>query len=131
MTKPRSLAVMKLADTRTGAEKLAALGPLAQRFGNVSKGTVLPSTHVVACARVKVSDLPEGFIPARYIEALEHTQQIASCCRHPENHEIEALKSHPDEALPDIYILHCSCGRKHRRFCIGAADEGRPFWVAE
>jgi len=130
MSKPHSLRTFRLGDHRTAAEKMAALGPFATRWGNVPKGTKLPSTHVVACKRVKVADLPEGFLPQRYLEALEHNQQIASCCRHPENHEIEALKSHPDEALPDIYILHCGCGRKHRRFCVGATDS-RPFWVAE
>jgi hypothetical protein len=131
MTKPHSLAKLRLVDTRTEADKMAALGPFAKRYGNVPKGTVLPSTHVVACKRVKVADLPDKFLPRRYLEDLEHNQKIPSCCRHPENHEIEALKSHPDEALPDIYILHCTCGRKHRRFCCGATeDEGRPFWAA-
>jgi hypothetical protein len=66
-------------------------------------------------------------IPTRFIEALEHNQQIASCCRHPENHEVEAFKSHPDEKAPDIYVFHCTCGRKHRRFCVGG-DDMRPVW---
>lgn len=129
--KPRSLQTFKLADNRTPAEKFAALGPIAKRYGNIAKGTVLPPTQVQACGRVKVADFPENFLPQRYFEALEHNQQIASCCRHPENHEIEALKSHPDEQTPDIYIFHCGCGRKHRRFCIGETDDSRPFWVAE
>lgn len=127
--KPHSLSTLKLKDTRTEAEKLAALGPFAQRWGNVQKGTKLPPTHVVACERVKVADFPDGFLPTRYFEALEHNQQIRSCCRHPENHDIEALKSHPEEQLPDIYVFHCGCGRKHRRFCVGALDDGRPFWA--
>jgi len=127
--KPHSLQILRLVDGKTPSEKLAALGPFAKRYGNVPKGTELPSTHVVACARVKVADLPGNFLPVRYLEAMEHNQQIRSCCRHPENHEIEALKSHPEEQLPDIYIFHCSCGRKHRRFCVGAIDEGRPYWA--
>lgn len=127
--KPHSLQILRLVDGKTPAEKLAALGPFAKRYGNVPKGTELPSTHVVVCARVKVADLPEKFLPQRYLEAMEHNQQIRSCCRHPENHEIEALKSHPEEALPDIYVFYCSCGRKHRRFCVGAIDEGRPYWA--
>jgi hypothetical protein len=114
----------------TEAQRLAKLGPFAERWGNVPKGVKLPATHVLACPRVKVSELPADHIPSRYIEALEHNQQIASCCRHPENHEIEAFKSHPDEVAPDIYVFHCTCGRKHRRFCVGAHDE-RPFWAAE
>jgi len=53
---------------------------------------------------------------------------IASCCRHPENHEIEAFKSRAEEKAPDVYVFHCNgCGRQHRRFCLGGGDE-RPFW---
>jgi hypothetical protein len=61
-------------------------------------------SHVQACPRIKVAKLG-NLIPTKYLEALEHNQQIASCCRHPENHEIEAFKSHPDEKAPDIYIF--------------------------
>lgn len=90
--------------------------------------------HSPACPRVKVAVvLP--LLPARYIEALEQNQQIASCCRHPENHEIEALYSSDEQraaGTPDIYIFHCTCGRKHRRFCVGTGTpekpEIRPFW---
>jgi len=131
--KPHSLQTMRLVDPRqemTPNEKFAALGPIAKRYGRITKGDTLPETTVPACPRVKIADLPEGFIPTRYIEALEHNQQIASCCRHPENHEIEAMKSHPDEPIPDIYIFHCTCGRKHRRFCIGLGDE-RPVWSCD
>jgi hypothetical protein len=103
-----------------------------KRFGRYPKGTVLPETQVPACPRVKVADLPKGFIPSRLYERnLEYNQQVASCCRHPENHEIEARKSHPDEPAPDIYIFHCSCGRKHRVFMVGMTDdEPRPVWDA-
>lgn len=83
-------------------------------------------TITPACPRYPVRKLL-GLIPAKYIEALEQNQNIASCCRHPEDHEIEAFKSHPDEKSPDIYIFHCTCGRKHRRFCIGGGDV-RPVW---
>lgn len=81
---------------------------------------------IPACQRIKVAKLG-NLIPTKYIEALEHNQQIASCCRHPENHDIEAFKSHPDEKVPDIYILHCTCGKQHRRFCLGGGDI-RPYW---
>jgi hypothetical protein len=93
--------------------------------------------HVVACKRHPVAKLMHA-IPAKYIEALEQNQQIASCCRHPENHEIEAFYSNGDERWrgkdpardmpnpPDIYIMHCTCGRQHRRFCVGGGE--RPFW---
>jgi hypothetical protein len=104
-----------------------------KRFGKYAKGTILPETQVPACPRVKVKDLPKGFIPPRMYERnLEQNQQVASCCRHPEDHEIEARKSHPDEKLPDIYIFHCTgCGRKHRVFMVGMTDaEPRPIWDA-
>ena len=84
-------------------------------------------THVLACPRIAVAKLPPGLIPAKYIEALEQNQQIASCCRHPESHDVEAFKSNENEKVPDIYIFHCTCGRKHRRFCVGGGD-ARPFW---
>lgn len=106
---------------------IADLGPFAKRHGNVPKGTVLPETHVQACPRRKVSEFPAGFLKQKHIERLEHDQTIRSCCRHPENHEIEAFKSHPDEPCPDIYIFHCGCGRKHRFFCVGRTDT-RPAW---
>lgn len=84
-------------------------------------------SHRVACQRTPVAKLPPGLLPLKYIEALEQNQQIASCCRHPENHEIEALYSSESETVPDIYIFHCICGRKHRRFCCGGGD-ARPVW---
>ena len=48
--------------------------------------------HILACKRYPVAKL-NGLLPAKYRETLEHNQQIASCCRHPENHEIEAWYS--------------------------------------
>lgn len=80
-----------------------------------------------------------GLLPIKFIEALEQNQLIASCCRHPENHEIEAWYSSDadrDRGVPDIYIFYCTCGRRHRRVCVGgsagagpdAPQEMRPFW---
>lgn len=85
--------------------------------------------HVPACPRIKVTKVM-NLLPIKYIQALEHNQQITSCCRHPENHEIEAIYSCEEQAntkVPDIYIFHCTCGRKHRRLCAGENDI-RPFW---
>lgn len=128
--KPHSLQSVTLRGP-SPAQQFAALGPIAARHGRFPKGTVLPETQQPACPRVKVADLPPGFIPLKYIEGLEHNQKIASCCRHPENHEIEARKSHPDEKAPDIYIFHCTCGRRHVRFLLGATDDvARPIWSA-
>lgn len=88
-----------------------------------------PDTITPACPRYPARKLIErGLIPVKYLEELEHNQKIASCCRHPENHDIEAFKSNPDEPAPDIYIFHCTCGRKHRRFCVGGGDT-RPVWI--
>lgn len=108
--------------------KKAELDAFTKRFGVYPKGTVLPETTTPHCPRRKVSDFPEGFLKQKHIEHLEQNQRIASCCRHPENHEIEALKSHPDEPFADIYIFHCTCGRKHRFFCVGMTDDQRPEW---
>ena len=99
--------------------------------------------HVSACERVKVAECPAR-LPTKFIEALEQNQQISSCCRHPENHEIEAFYSNEDERWrgkdperdspnpPDIYIFYCSCGRQHKRFCVGGSGGGvvdyRPYW---
>lgn len=84
-------------------------------------------SHVVVCPRIAVAKLPPGLIPTKYFEAMEHNQQLSSCCRHPENHEVEARKSSEAETAPDIYIFHCGCGRLHTRFCLGGGDQ-RPFW---
>ena len=83
----------------------------------------------LACGRVRVKNPAPGVwtaggakLPLRYVEALEQNQQIASCCRHPENHEIEAWYSSDedrDKGIPDIYVNFCTCGRKHVRFCVG------------
>lgn len=92
----------------------------------------------LACPPYPVAKLG-NLIPPKYVEALEQNQQIASCCRHPEDHTIEAWFSSDadrDRGVPDIYIFTCTCGRKHRRFCVGgsagsgpdAVPELRPFW---
>lgn len=126
--KPHSLSTAKISDVLTPAQRKERLGWVARHAPYV-KGTILPETQVPACPRVKVADLPEGFLKKNHIEGLEQNQLIAHCCRHPENHEVEARKSHPDETAPDIYIFHCTCGRKHRFFCVGLTDE-RPTWDA-
>lgn len=85
--------------------------------------------HVQACERRPVAKLLR-LLPAHFIQALEQNQKIASCCRHPENHDVEARYSSEKvrdvEKVPDIYIFHCACGRQHRRFMVGAGV--RPVW---
>lgn len=127
---PHSLGSISIAATITPAQRKAAGGWAARHGGSWPKGTVLAETQVQACPRVRVADLPEGHLKQNHIDHLEQNQMIASCCRHPENHEVEARKSHPDEQAPDIYIFHCHCGKKHRFFCVGRTDDNRPVWDA-
>jgi hypothetical protein len=128
--KPHSLSTIQLTDNKTRAQKIAESGWAGRHGLYWPKGTVLPETRVLACPRVKVADFPDGFLKQKHIEHLEQNQMIASCCRHPENHEVEAHKSHPDEPAPDIYIFFCTCGKKHRFFCVGMHDDNRPTWAA-
>lgn len=129
--KPHSLATYRHYGQSAG-EKLAALGPFAARHGRITKETLVTETRVLACPKVKVADFPDGFIPQKWFEGLEQNQLIASCCRHPENHEIEAHKSHKEEKAPDIYIFTCTCGRRHTRFLVGIIDDvDRPVWQAD
>jgi hypothetical protein len=125
---PHSLATVAIQAVKTPAQRRAEQGWAARHGYHWPKGTVLPETTEPACPRVRVADLPEGFLKQKHIDHLEQNQMISSCCRHPENHEVEGLKSHPDEQVPDIYIFHCTCGRKHRFFCVGATDDHRPMW---
>ncbi len=130
MPKPTALSSVRLVE-KSPDQKFAELGPMAERHGLIAKGAKLPETIAEACPKVKVKDFPPGHIPVRYFEAMEHNQLIRSCCRHPENHEIAAFKSHPDEKAPDIYIFYCNCGRLHRRYIAARTDrEPRPLWSA-
>jgi hypothetical protein len=122
MTAPRSLSTIKLRG------KKPELDAFTKRFGPYAKGAILPETTTPSCPRRKVSDFPDGFLKLKWIERLEQDQKLSSCCRHPERHEVEALKSHPEEPCADIYIFHCTCGRKHRFFCVGMTDDQRPEW---
>ncbi len=132
MATPTQLAVVSIHNRKTPAEKRKLQSVFLREHGpNVPKGTVLPETpHVLACPRVNVADLPEGHVKPKWIDQLEQNQLAASCCRHPENHTIEAWKTHPDEEAPNIYIFRCTCGRKHVKFCVGETDNHRPMWNA-
>lgn len=127
---PHSLATITINDGKTPAQKKAEAGWAARHGLHWLKGMKLPATQVQACPRVKVADLPIGHLKQKHIDHLEQNQLIKSCCRHPENHEVEAFKSHPDEQAPDIYIFYCTCGRPHRFFCVGRTDDKRPMWDA-
>lgn len=124
---PHSLGTIEIGLPQKTAAQLEAEARFKARLAN-RKGQVLPETQVQACPRRKVSDFPPDHLKPNHIAHLEQNQMIASCCRHPENHEVEARKSHPDEPAPDIYIFYCGCGRKHRFFCVGQTDK-RPVWA--
>ncbi len=147
--KPHSLGTITLDTAKTPAQRKVE-GGWAARFGKFEKGSKLPETRVQVCPRVRVADLPEGFLKQNHIEGLEHNQLISLCCRHPEKHEVAAFKSHPDEEAPDIYIFYCMENhppvfveidgilvdvsppyhwREHRFFCVGVGDK-RPHWAA-
>jgi hypothetical protein len=84
--------------------------------------------HILACKRRPVAKLFD-LLPVKYVEQLEQNQRIATCCRHPENHDIEAWSSCETErqnGTPDIYKMYCTCGRVHVRFCVGSGY--RPIW---
>jgi hypothetical protein len=94
----------------------------------------------LACVRTPLRKLG-ALIPKRLYERnLEQNQKVAVCCRHAEEHDVEAFYScaeNADRKIPDIYVFHCNgCGRKHRVFCVGgsagsgpdAPMELRPFW---
>jgi hypothetical protein len=125
----------------TPEERIAALGPHAKRHGRVKRDEngnkiQFPETAVPACPPVRMKDLPRDFIPKSFTERnLEHNQQVASCCRKPENHVIWSEKSHPDEVAPDRYFLRCNCGAVHKIFCAGAGgtdgQDPRPQWKSD
>jgi hypothetical protein len=95
----------------------------------------------VACPVVPIENpAPNVFkaghalLPLGWIEQQEQTQNIPSCCRHPENHSIGAFYSSArDEELgiPDIYILFCPCGKQHAKWCLSRPDTaGVMVWAA-
>jgi hypothetical protein len=86
-----------------------------------------PQGLTLVCPRVPVSRV-RSVLPARYLETLERNQKIATCCRHADDHDVEAWRSSPSEPSPDVYVFICrGCGRRHSRFCVGEIDR-RPAW---
>jgi hypothetical protein len=99
-------------------------------YGHRDWGLTRRDGHILACARRPVRRLTK-ILPIRFIEQYEQNQKLAHCCRHPENHDIEAFFSCEEEAakgIPDVYILHCTCGRRHVRLMCGGGE--RPWWDA-
>lgn len=112
-----------------------------------------PGSHTLACYRTPVQELMAyddygnldrksqmNVLPVHWCEELEHNQIAAGCCRHPENHDIEAWYSDEEQrelGIPNIYIFVCTSAhphsirvnknRYHVRFCVGQ-EKDRPFW---
>lgn len=89
------------------------------------------SQQILACRRVKARTVWDR-LPRHYIEALEQNQMILSCCRHPEDHDVAlwfTSRADADKGVPDIIKFYCTCGRVHRRVCVGSGD-ARPIWDA-
>lgn len=98
--------------------------------------------HILACPPIPVRRMmaydengvldyssSKNYLPFRYVEMLEQNQELATCCRHPENHTIEAWYTNEEDAeneTPDLYILTCTCGRRHYRLC--CAGGYRAHW---
>jgi len=102
---------------------------ITQRYiSNEPPITNWPDTHLIeACVRVAVRDCPAR-IPPRFLTDLENNEKLATCCRTPADHDISAWYSCPDDqakGVPDVYVLHCTCGRVHRRFMLGGALGGQ------
>jgi hypothetical protein len=87
------------------------------------------SHHVGACARRPVAKLLH-LLPDKFLTDLTE-KATRPCCKRPVEHDIEAFyvsEADAKTASPDlIYVLHCKCGRKHRRHCVGSGS--RPFWT--
>ena len=85
--------------------------------------------HVLACKRVPVRNimhLLKGKM--KWLEQFEQNQKIKTCCRHPENHDIEAWYSSAEDrakGIPDVYKFYCkTCEANgdpacHVKFCVG------------
>lgn len=99
----------------------------------------LDSEHVLACPRLPLERVLRLAPSAlRFFQKLEN-HAPNECCRQVANIEIEAWYSKASEkekGIPDIYKLHCSCGRCHVSFCVGGSRDPvtseithpRPFW---
>jgi hypothetical protein len=67
----------------------------------------------------------------RYVEGLEHNQELHLCCRHVEEsgHTAQwfatpsAQVTEKGNTVPDILVITCGdCGRNHTRFMAGGGD---------
>jgi len=87
------------------------------------------SNHVEASVRYPVAKLVNQ-LPAKFLADLTAKAE-KPCCKTPVTHDIEAFyvsEADKNSGNPDvIYVLHCPCGRKHRRQLVGGG--ARPLWT--
>ena len=75
-----------------------------------------PEPYALACKRIPVASLyhkrlpHQRLLPDKFIEQMEQNQQIASCCRHPENHEISAWYSNEEHKGKGLSIIALVAG---------------------
>jgi hypothetical protein len=111
------------------------------------------SQHILACPRVPVANVMHLLKhKMKWLEQFEQNQLLRSCCRHPENHDIEAwysCETDRGKGVPDIYKFYCkTCEANglpacHVKFCVGGNHplarkfskaerpdlyDSRPFW---
>jgi hypothetical protein len=99
----------------------------------------LDCEHILACPRIP---LERALMLCPSVQRF-HDKVVNNapneCCHQVANIEIEAWYSKASEqakGIPDIYKLHCSCGRCHVSFCVGGSKNPvtgeithpRPFW---
>ena len=67
-----------------------------------------------------------AIIPAKYLWAQITNEKLEPCCRKPENLTLEIRKTQdiPEIVEPDLYVMQCGCGRKHRRLLLQPGQYG-------
>ena len=79
---------------------------------------------------ISTGTVRRNLLPLKFVERLEQDQTLSHCCRHPENHSIEAWFTTAIDELrgtPDLYLLRCTCRRVHKRLMCGDGQI-RPVW---
>jgi hypothetical protein len=116
--------------------------PNAIEWGNQPRTLAwqpLDSEHILACPRLPLERVLRMCPSAKRFHDKVVNNAPNECCHVVGNIEIEAWYSKQtvkDEGIPDVYKLHCSCGRAHVSFCIGGSKDPvtkenthpRPFW---
>lgn len=95
----------------------SGLTPFVQETRNdESKQVIIMAARkLLECLRI---------IPAHYLWAQMNLQNAFSCCKKPENLTLEIRKTQESVAEPDLYIMQCACGRKHRRMLAEPGNYG-------